>query len=97
MPVLNTESWNDHTERFGICCDARAELRSMNKKGKIEWFLRVAVFGAALIVGLVGAWSVWSTFQDYGALSLFILVFTLIFVLLIYIVRRRNLGMLETR
>ncbi len=69
----------------------------MNKKGKIEWFLRVAVFGAALVIGIVGAWSVWLAFQDFGALALFILVFALIFILLIYIVRRRKLGMLETR
>ncbi len=69
----------------------------MNWNVKIEWFLRCVVFGAALVIGMIGAWSVWSAFQDYGALSLFILVFALIFVSLVYIVRKRNLGILETR
>jgi energy-converting hydrogenase Eha subunit E len=66
-------------------------------KNKIEWLLRAAVFGAALAVGIAGAWSVWSAFHDYLALLLFVVVFAFIFILLIYVVRRRNLGMLETR
>jgi hypothetical protein len=69
----------------------------MKRNVIIEWFLRCVVFGAVLIIGIMGALSVWSAFQDYSALLLFVLVFALVFILMVYIVRKRHLGMLETR
>jgi hypothetical protein len=63
----------------------------------MECLLRTAVFGAALMVGVVGAWTIWQSFHDYSALSLFLFAFAILFVSMAYIVKRRKLGMLETR
>ena len=69
----------------------------MRRSERIEWFLRIGVFGSALVVGVLGAWGVWQSLHDYGALSLFVLVFAILLVSMAYIVRKRKLGMLETR
>jgi len=69
----------------------------MRQSEKIEWLLRIAVFGSALAVGALGAWSIWQSFHDYAVLLLFVFFFAILFILVAYIVRRRKLGMLETR
>jgi Na+/H+-dicarboxylate symporter len=63
----------------------------------IEWILRIGVFGSALTVGVIGAYGIWQSLRNYDALFLFTLTFAVLFVLLVYVVRRRLLGMLETR
>lgn len=69
----------------------------MKRREKIEWFLRIAVFGLALVVGLIGAMNVWTSLQDYTALLLFVAVFVILFVSMVYLVKRRKLKMLQTR
>jgi hypothetical protein len=69
----------------------------MKRSDKIEWFLRIATFGAALAVGVLEAWSVWSSSRNLAELLLFILMLTTIFTLLVYIARKRRLRMLQTR
>ncbi len=68
----------------------------MRRSDKIEWFLRIAVFGSALVVGIFGSWNVWVYTQDYGALLLFVLAFIALFSSMIYIVKKRKLRMLQT-
>jgi hypothetical protein len=69
----------------------------MKRAEKIEWLLRIGVFGSSIAVGVLGGWSVWRAFHDLGALLLFALVFAILLVSMAYIVKRRKLGMLETR
>lgn len=69
----------------------------VKRSDKIEWFLRIAVFGSALVMGIIGAWNVWASLRDYTALLLFALAFIILFSLMVYLVRRRKLGMLETK
>jgi hypothetical protein len=69
----------------------------MRRSEKTEWLLRIIVFGSALAVGVFGAWGIWQSFHDYGTLLLFVLFFAILFVSMAFIVRRRKLGMLETR
>ena len=68
----------------------------MRRSERIEWLLRVVTFGSVLVVGITGAWSFWRS-QDYNGLLLFVLAFGILYAVLICIVRRRKLGMLETR
>ena len=68
----------------------------MRRSERIEWLLRVVTFGSVLVVGITGAWSFWRS-QDYYGLLLFVLAFGILYAVLICIVRRRKLGMLETR
>jgi hypothetical protein len=71
--------------------------KGLNRSDKIEWFLRLAVFGSALVVGIIGGLNVWASLQDYTALLLFVLAFVILFVSMVYLVRRRKLRMLQTR
>jgi hypothetical protein len=68
----------------------------MKRSDKIEWFLRIATFGSALVVGIIGAWSIWVFFKDVSTLLVFILAFTTIFVSMVYVVKKRKLRMLQT-
>ncbi len=63
---------------------------------KIEWFLRIAVFGSALFAGVITAWSIWTSTGNLQALLLFILTFLTLFLSVAYIVRMRKLRMLQT-
>jgi hypothetical protein len=67
----------------------------MKRSERIEWFLRIAVFGSALAVGIIGAWSIWRSFKDVSPLLVFILFFTTIFGSVLYIVKKRKLRMLQ--
>jgi hypothetical protein len=69
----------------------------MRRSEKVEWFLRVIVFGCAVAVGSLGALGIWQSLHDAGALLLFVFLFAFLLVALVYIVKRRDLGMLETR
>lgn len=71
--------------------------KGMKRSEKIDWILRIAVFGSALVVGIIGAWNVWASLRDYTALLLFVFAFIILFSLMVYLVRRRKLGMLETK
>jgi len=64
---------------------------------RLEWFLRILVFGSVPVVGALEAWSIWQSLHDYRALTLFALIFVAFFAAIVYLVRRRRLGMLETR
>jgi hypothetical protein len=68
----------------------------MRKSEKIEWFLRIATFGSALAVGVIGAWSIWLSFKDLSTLLAFILAFAIIFAFVVYIVKKRKLRMFQT-
>jgi len=68
----------------------------MRRSDKIEWVLRIAVFGSALAVGVVGSFGMWVSTRDYWALLLFGLIFAAVFSSLVYILRRRKLRMLQT-
>jgi uncharacterized membrane protein len=68
----------------------------MKRPDKIEWFLRLATFGSAVAVGVIEAWNIWASSRDLSALSIFILVFAVIFASLAYIVKKRRLRMLQT-
>jgi len=68
----------------------------MKRSEKTDWILRIAVFGSALVVGIIGAWNVWASLLDYTALLLFVFALIILFSLMVYLVRRRKLGMLET-
>ena len=67
------------------------------RSAKIEWLLRIGVFGSLLAVGVLGALNIWQTLHDLIALSVFIVVFAIVFFSLAYVVKKRKLGMLETR
>ena len=69
----------------------------MKRSEKIDCILRIAVFGSALVVGIIGAWNAWASLRDYTALLLFVFAFIILFSLMVYLVRRRKLGMLETK
>lgn len=71
--------------------------KGMKRSDKIEWFLRIVVFGSALVVGIIGALNVWASLQDYNAVVLFVSVFVILFVSMVYLVKRRKLRMLQTR
>jgi heme A synthase len=71
--------------------------KGMKRSEKIDWILRIAVFGSALVVGIIGAWNVWASLRDYTALLLFVFAFIILFSLMVYLIRRRKLGMLETK
>lgn len=68
----------------------------MRRSEKIEWFLRIVVFGAALVVGVVGSWAMWVSTRDYRALLLFVLAFVAVFGSMIYLIKRKGLRMLQT-
>jgi hypothetical protein len=68
----------------------------MKRSERIEWFLRIATFGSALAVGVIGAWSIWVSFKDVSTLLVFILAFAAIFASMIYIVKKGKLRMLQT-
>jgi len=72
------------------------EWKRMRRSDKIEWVLRIAVFGSALAVGVVGSFGMWVSTRDYWALLLFGLIFAAVFSSLVYILRRRKLRMLQT-
>jgi len=71
--------------------------KGMKRSDKIEWFLRIVVFGSALVVGIIGALNVWASLQDYNAVVLFVSVFVILFVSMVYLVKTRKLRMLQTR
>ena len=68
----------------------------MKRSEKIERFLKIATFGSALAVGVIGAWSIWVSFKDVSTLLVFILVFAAIFASMVYIVKKGKLRMLQT-
>jgi hypothetical protein len=68
----------------------------MRQSERKEWLLRIGVFGSALAVGALGLIGIWTSLHDYNALLLFVLIFAILFASLAYIVRKRNLRMLET-
>jgi hypothetical protein len=68
----------------------------LKRSERIEWFLRIVTFGSALVVGIIGAWSIWVSFKDTLTLFVFILAFAAIFASMIYIVKKRKLRMLQT-
>ena len=68
----------------------------MKRSERVEWFLRIATFGSALAVGVIGAWSIWVSFKDVSTLLVFILVFPTIFASMVYIVKKGKLRMLQT-
>ena len=68
----------------------------MRRSEKIEWFLRIVVFGSAVVVGVVGSWAMWVSTRDYGPLLLFVLAFVAVFGSMIYLVKRKGLRMLQT-
>jgi hypothetical protein len=68
----------------------------MKGSKRIEWFLRIAAFGSALAVGVIGAWSIWLSFKDLSTLLVFTLVFAAIFASMVYIVKKGKLRMLQT-
>jgi hypothetical protein len=47
----------------------------MRRSDKIEWLLRIVVFGFALAVGIIGALNIGLSSKDYAALLLFVLGF----------------------
>jgi hypothetical protein len=55
------------------------------------------VFGSAIAVGFLGTLSVWESFHNSWALLIFVLIFAAIFWFMVYVVKKRKLGMLETR
>ena len=71
-------------------------LIGMRRSAKIEWLLRIGVFGSLLAVGALGAWGIWQTLHDLGALLFFILFFAILLLSVAYVVKTRKLGMLET-
>jgi hypothetical protein len=77
--------------------EEKATVKHLRRSERTEWALRLSVFGSALVVGLIGAWSIWQSFHDVGAMLIFTLCFALLLAAMIYLIRRRNLGMLETR
>jgi hypothetical protein len=72
------------------------EWKRMRRSDKIEWFLRIAVFGSALAVGVIGSFGMWVSTRDYWALLVFGLIFAAVFSSPVYIVRRGKLSMLQT-
>jgi hypothetical protein len=68
----------------------------MKRSERIEWFLRIAAFGSALAVGVIGAWSVWASFKDVLALLIFTLAFAAVFVSVVHVVKKRKLRMFQT-
>ena len=68
----------------------------MKRSERIEWFLRIATFGSALAVGIIGGWSIWVSFKDISTLLIFTLAFAAIFASVVYIVKKRKLRMLQT-
>jgi hypothetical protein len=68
----------------------------VKRSDRIEWLLRILVFGSALIPGVIAAWSIWVYTHSSEALALSILAFLAMYVSIIYIVKRRKLKMLQT-
>jgi hypothetical protein len=68
----------------------------MKRSDRTEWFLRIATFGSALAVGIIGAWSIWVSFKDVSTLLIFTLAFAAIFASVVYVVKKRKLRMLQT-
>jgi hypothetical protein len=68
----------------------------MKRSERTEWFLRIAAFGSALAVGIIGAWSIWVSFKDISTLLVFTLAFAAVFASVVYIVKKRKLRMLQT-
>lgn len=68
----------------------------MRRSDRTEWFLRIATFGSALAIGIIGAWSIWVSFKNISTLLIFTLAFAAIFAFMVYIVKKRKIRMLQT-
>jgi hypothetical protein len=51
----------------------------MRRSDKIEWLLRIAVFGFALAGGIIGALNIWQSSKDYAAPLPFVLAFAVLY------------------